>query len=241
MSTETATQMTEERFWAIVEMADWPARQTEDSDRGKIFLMSRLDRGEVHQLRGIYESLSNDLWLAVGNHLKSTDQVIGVGDDGYGDLVAHVIGLGRAEYEKAMADPQVVVERGRARKFASNFSYILPWPQDYDNTDVTQYVERAERELGECREVLDLPVTDAIKDPARRLIALLELLAKGDWEAFLLTEEEGRAAAEALLNAAKPLRSGYGGPLTNQWGIWNLYSDVRRWLVDYPAARDAVD
>jgi hypothetical protein len=71
---------------------------------------------------------------------------------------------------------------------------------------------------------------------------LLDVLATGAWEEFLKTEAEGRRLALEIVHIAGPLlrRGIVDGAFVfrNEWGVLNLYTDVKAWLVTYPLIRN---
>jgi hypothetical protein len=180
---------------------------------------------------------------AVDRYLEETEVRLDVGDDGFGDLIAHVIGMGRDAYEQALAEPAQVVERGQSGDFEESFAYAIPDRDSYAKLLPGRYAERARklrRDYAEAAErAVDLKNADAIAEAVTRLVALLRPMAEGDWKAFLATESEGVALAESIVALAAPLfryaafRAG-GDTLSSPWPVRNLYSDVALWLRDFP-------
>src|SRR4051794_33456129 len=56
---------------------------------------------------------------------ESEHTPIEAGDDSFGDLVSHLVGLGREEYTATFADPERAASRARARDYVKSFAYVL--------------------------------------------------------------------------------------------------------------------
>jgi hypothetical protein len=56
---------------------------------------------------------------------NTSDQRISLGDDSFGDLLAHIVGLGRDEFAHVMATPKLAQERAQRGDFAENFMYVF--------------------------------------------------------------------------------------------------------------------
>ncbi|MHA2403454.1 MAG: hypothetical protein ACXADH_10730 [Candidatus Kariarchaeaceae archaeon] len=111
----------EKSFWDFVEHADW----TSDHDYRRIEgILKTFDIQMVKTLNGEYEKAINKL-----NSLLD-DKVRGVSDDGYSDLLSHIVGSGKKVYDAVLKDwgeAQDIIDR---REYEEGFQYI--WHDYYD-------------------------------------------------------------------------------------------------------------
>ena len=126
--------MDENEFWAIVETLGWGTKTT-DYDVVKTNLMKQLPRKTARDLRTVFRYLSENLYREITSYEKHHNVSAGLGDDSFGDLIAHIIGLGRSEYVAVMYDPSLAIGRAKKHDFTESFSYCLPYDSDYDNPD----------------------------------------------------------------------------------------------------------
>lgn len=125
-ATRTGT-CTPDLFWAEVEHIGWGDKTT-DCDAIKKELLGRWDSDFMRSFKELYNKLESQLYEHVSEWAHANDYFSELGEDGYGDLISHVVGLGKTAYEAGMEDPKTVVERGRAYKFEEKFSFSLPDP-----------------------------------------------------------------------------------------------------------------
>ena len=162
--------MTRDDFWRIVDAVNWgeltrlprntsKGRGLPAYQLGKVRLLEALPTAEDSEafwahFDSVYGQLAQffDSWEAVDPSVRSP----GLGDDGFNDLVAHVIGLGAAECESVFMDPARLQERGLRGDFEESFAYCLPDMSDYEpvriklarSTDALGYwKDRAESDL----------------------------------------------------------------------------------------------
>lgn len=113
----------EPAFWSQVAAIDWgggrpiPALAAELAARvplvACVALHNRLHR-LGHDLRAALEA-----WEAAsGAHLPC-------GDDSFGDLTDHIVGLGRDVYRATLADPGLALRRAEARDYRESFAYVF--------------------------------------------------------------------------------------------------------------------
>ena len=125
--------MTDQNFWWIIEEAGW-GKFDFDYKRIKAYLMGRMDFQTSETFMKAYDKKYSDLERAVDRYLDNRDgQRRGhglpfSGDDSFGDMIAHVIGLGKDFYEQAVKDPSFI----RNLDIKESFAYCLPYKQDYE-------------------------------------------------------------------------------------------------------------
>ena len=128
--------MNRDEFWAIVESVGWGTIDT-DYKRGKQVLLKALptleecDAFGQHRL-DVESALSDaiDYWCAL------RDTSLGLGDDSFDDLCAHIVGLGREEYERNLANPSLAQKRAESHAFEESFAYCEPHDTDYEPLEI---------------------------------------------------------------------------------------------------------
>ncbi len=130
------TEMTREEFWTIVESVGW---KTVDCDykRGRAVLRQALPTtAALRQYERHFGTHIRALGDAINSFEEQEDVQLHCGDDSFSDLMAHVIGLGREEYERTLADPDLAYVRSVDADYRESFSYCAPNASDYDPTDI---------------------------------------------------------------------------------------------------------
>ena len=123
------TAFSETNFWAIVEGLGW-GRRTTDYDAIQKDLMNRLSPQQAKKMRGIFDKKKGELSRAISQWERSNDD-LPVSDDGYSDLLAHIVGMGRKEFEKTLRNPELAYERAKKYDYKESFAYALPYESDY--------------------------------------------------------------------------------------------------------------
>lgn len=112
----------ERMWWDFVDAAQW----TKDFDYRRIEdMLRRTDPKIAKELEEIYRKLQHDLYLYLD------DKVKGVSDDGFSDLLAHIVGSGEKVYNQVMNDWKVAQGIIRNREYREGFQYI--WHYQYDD------------------------------------------------------------------------------------------------------------
>lgn len=147
------TKMTEEKFWEIVDKVDWKGlcaegrRPYEAGGERMLELLPTWEDADAFldmfsKFRGtLYKAF--ETWEKDGEdwHCNHNPRSFGLGDDSFGDLIAHCIGLGREEYTSCLADPERAWKRATNYDFTESFSYCIPFKDAYD--PIEEKLERA--------------------------------------------------------------------------------------------------
>lgn len=128
-----SSAVTLERFWALVAEVDWATRQKHPIEEGERFLRQRLTREEAAAFWEHLQTLRFNLHDVLLHYEEESGEEFATGDDGFDDLVCHIIGLGQQEYEAVLADPHRAIERAEAGDYRESFRYLVPHPEDYDS------------------------------------------------------------------------------------------------------------
>jgi hypothetical protein len=115
--------MTDARFWELVELAKWPCNH----EKAKIMYRKLLSKEECKEFRKIKSKYYNRMDAYIS---EKDENELGVGDDGYNDLIHHIIGLGEDNYKKCINDFKLVEKLSETYK--ESFDYCIPYDSDYD-------------------------------------------------------------------------------------------------------------
>lgn len=213
-------QTNAEFFWKVVDFINWGQDYESiqsNSERMKRRLLKTFPTTQVLGLQDKFNKLSGVLYHAVEKWEKENRKECGLGDDGFGDLLGHVIGCGKEEYEACLADPSLVYARAQSWEFGESFSYCLPWEDDLAKLSLAFFKTWAV-DLHEkwSEELVNSPEKEKV------LNFLDNFVQTEDVPGFL----EAAPEIEKILGA---LKDGYGRS-ANEWALKNLVSDVRNWL-----------
>ena len=128
-------------FWKFVHSIGWGTKTT-DSKKIKEGLMTTIDLDFANSIRDTGHMLKGKLGAAIDRweQREESDPVTGkwkrnprlpVGDDSYEDLRWHIIGLGKAEYEKNLANPELAYARAVKGDYKESFAYAIPNSYDF--------------------------------------------------------------------------------------------------------------
>jgi len=234
--------MGESDFWSLIEPYGWGTK-SRNYKAIKKDLMGKLSPDEAEELGATYRKLSNKLY-------KVLDGVVeGLGDDGFGDLIAHIIGMGRREYEAVLKDPELGAVRANAGDFGESFAYALPGKHDYESLNVGKYVVWAQKVVDAYGAVLkadedDIPWLPKMKkDLTLVLDAMADFTKTKDFHALLDKDKDLRSASENIEKyLGKLSMGGFSFPeegsfedsvrqAANKWLVWNLLTDLRDFLT----------
>jgi len=140
------TPCTPEKFWNEVALIGWTDKPEKGFyDKAKARLLRRWTGEFLEEFGEMKDELISALGLAVEAKEKGSGESSGCGDDGFGDLLNHVVGLGKEEYEASLADPMRVIKRGQAYDYAESFGYCIPYGTDIELISKGLYITRARK------------------------------------------------------------------------------------------------
>lgn len=226
-------------FWTTTEGFGWGTKTT-DSETIKVTLLRQLTPEKAEALRDQFDKLTH----ALSQKLRAAHIQLECGDDSYGDLLAHVVGLGRVEYEKALADPKLLKARCDSGAFTESFAYALPHAGDFAYLTLEHYIARADELRAQYDAAFQDEAHEKIHAPAQIIIGTMALVQEGMITAAMEREQATRDAATAI---QKYYREGMtrfggtvvdGGSIANPHPVHNLFIDLTRYYVPFqlPAA-----
>lgn len=118
------------KFWKLVDEIGWGTK-TVDYNNVRAGLIKKLTASQSKELTSTFNELSTTLTKAIETWEKAHGERLPVSDDGFSDLRAHIIGLGKTVYEAVLKDPELAMRRANERQYKESFSYCLPFPDDF--------------------------------------------------------------------------------------------------------------
>lgn len=239
---KTAAAMSEDQFWDLIEPYGWGTKTTDYKAIQKD-LMKKITPEQTEALSTTYGLLRNRLSAAMKKAFKGDDWV---GGDSYDDLLAHIVGMGRKEYNAVLKKPELGVKRYQEGKYRESFSYALPHKSDFESQKIDKYIEWANKILKAFTLVSKIQPTDLpqrvavkIKVPAQVVITAMKAFIKTqDVKALLAQEADIKDAAEAVANAIGSMCSFEDDAtseaiqwVSNRWGTTNMLSDLNQYMT----------
>lgn len=114
--------------WKFIKEINW-SFDNSDYKYLRSELKKKISRDEMLELRSFIDRKRKLLELVLCDH--SIDKInkpygyYGVGDDGFWDLTAHIVGLGKEEFTKNLHNPELAKSRADEGDYVENFQYIL--------------------------------------------------------------------------------------------------------------------
>lgn len=165
----------EGKMWNLIGALGW-VESGHDYEAIENLLLQQ-DDDTVHSLREFANERMGDLYERVDNYEdEDGNERVGNygGDDSYGDMLAHVVGMGKLTFDAVMADPRRLNEI----KFVENFLYALPHDTAYAREERTLgfHQEQASNGLKELQRIRKAAEDDTdlgiMMDLTRRLLEL---------------------------------------------------------------------
>lgn len=201
----------EEKFWDFVRRCDWSSDH--DYDRIKYKILHSLTKEEVAVYLDTYSQFTNKLSIKLNN------VVSGVSDDGYSDLLAHIVGSGKELYDAVMNDPSIAQKIIDNHEYVENFSYAFPYPEDWKMLDKNHWIKQAEKAI---KEISDPDYIHSIKSEKvakiyKNMLVRLRLIVQGK---FNRATEDYDYQAWSIINQET----------RGMWGPANLINDLKNWV-----------
>lgn len=211
-----------DEFWDLVESANWATNHDYNSIEVEFMKVLDFDKEKINNFRDTFSNLKGKLYQ------KTEGVSLGLGDDGTDDLLSHIIGLGREEYNRALSDTALIKDRAENFNFVESFSYAVPGSISLDKLSLQMYVSWA-RDVRKHYETASKHefVPEPVKNTCKRIADILSSLSdKQDFKLFL----EYQSETEDLLMKVKEFTSSVqisDLDISNEWAVKNLFSDIR--------------
>lgn len=189
--------LTDNECWEIIAKIDWEKNgPTMNTTATSKVLAVRLGAEKSSALRSFVYNKEQTLSNAFTKWEQETGKNFGLGDDGFGDLCSHIVGLGKEKYEAHLAKPSLAFSRAKSLNFVEKFSYCIPDRYTVEITEdksVIRYRERIVKSLTGMEE--NCPT---LSGPLRKAISAV-LSA----ESSALTHEEHKTLWKSICDEAE--------------------------------------
>lgn len=118
-------RINESGFWKIIEKLNWSGDYKETSK----YLHKNFSQTQISDIENLVDAKVNQLKKVLDKYQKDVEE-IPVSDDGYSDLLYHLVGSGKKEYETALKDPSYA--RAICSEAPESFAYVF---QTFENKD----------------------------------------------------------------------------------------------------------
>jgi hypothetical protein len=122
--------MTDAEFWEIVESIGWSTRDQDWSDL-RMKLVAGLTSVQAEGVWWIFRHKVRELDRVVNEWEATHDTKFPLDGEDRVDLLAHVVGLGRAEFQASCLVPDTLVSRARRSDFQPGLLAAIPSASDY--------------------------------------------------------------------------------------------------------------
>jgi hypothetical protein len=213
-------------FWDLVKVVGWPC----DYDLGKKKIMQIT--GSAENCKPYYDEYTH----AYQQVYAVADRVVtSLGDDSFGDLCAHIIGLGKEVFEKEVANPDLILKRAKAYDFEESFAYCWPYEDDWNYLNVEGFFDRVNN-LIEGYSFAKSATPDLLTEHFDTVISALNLVLTKDLNKFF---EQESAVKQSVAIIAGYANSDDYNPRKDVWNVdeshidnrhrlSNLYSDIKK-------------
>jgi hypothetical protein len=220
-------------YWALIEHLGWGKKTTEYNDI-KDTLMTTYTKEEVNGLRNFIKGkvalLSESVDRFVEKNPEAREKLPYGGDDSFGDMVYHAIGLGKETYESALKDPMTLAKL----KPVESFAYAIPYPNDYKEDTYKHFQLCARKYLDQySAEGFDRLVNNYDSNSARTIKNQLEFIANGNFSQ-IITEGEAKQVVQRLSSDidALPYKVAVSFvAIKGDYSLANLMSSVARFMA----------
>lgn len=145
-------------MWAIIESLNWAGRCNESRiyDTIKMEFMHTYTEETAKKVNDFVTARFKQLYEAYDKHIADGGESCGHfgGDDSFGDMLHHVIGMGKKTFNAVMKD----MTKLNGIKFVESFSYALPHTNetfnDYKNLNEDFHIDRAKQSIKALADVV---------------------------------------------------------------------------------------
>lgn len=157
---KTTGQCTPEQFWANVAAIGWGTKTT-DCDAVKRTLLVLWDDEFNASFQDRLHGFEDALRQKVEEYEEDNDVSCECGDDGFGDLLSHCVGLGKEYYELCLEEPEWVVSRGQRNDYTDLFSSCFPAVPDAPKGEtLKEAMAHVRKECERCRPLNEEPESE---------------------------------------------------------------------------------
>lgn len=212
--------MTEAKFWELVTFVGWPC----DTDKAKHRLMQKYTKEELDEAITISGIFAKQLYKLVEEKIEAKGGSLGLGDDSFSDLMRHIVGLGKEEYEKHLKNVNLIQKRADKGDFEECFTYCFPHDRDWEMANPTTakayFTNWADELKTQIKNILEMDTANLLHDfhPfLENLYATINLIKQDNFEEFVNQWE--------AQNFTKQIKE-----FINQWEAQNFTKQIKEFI-----------
>lgn len=130
-------------MWKYIEELNWAllSKKKRGYEEGKRYMLENFTAKRGKEISDFVNERFSELYKCIEKFEHANDTHCGSygGDDSFGDMIHHVIGLGKDKFNEIMEDPSKL----NGMDFVESFSYCMPYEEDYKMLSEDYHVERA--------------------------------------------------------------------------------------------------
>lgn len=226
--------LTESECWAIVEEIDWGNKyDTIDCGMVATMLAVRLGKEKADALKHFVRKKEHEINRAITKWEKDEGKSVGLGDDGFGDLCSHIVGMGKNLFEAHIANPSLAQERARKFMFGEKFSYCIPDRNTAAELDAEELTQFRDRIVNKFQSIIDtVPALASLATDVIREVNAAETSERTEEEYNNLWDSI-RKEAQRIENTTVGTKSqieelSAAAQFVGGWGPRNYVSGVRK-------------
>jgi len=165
--------MKTEQFWQMVEKIGWPNMHYDDA---RYWFMQNYSKEEAEEFLKIFLSCKSTLSKAAGDSFCC---------DSWDDATAHIIGLGKEEYDRHIENPHLIFERVETTNYRESFAYCIPHSDDYEKLSDAGYdllISETQNELQEIEASDEDDIPPKIYRQFPKIMDVCRLLIDRQWK-----------------------------------------------------------
>jgi len=170
-------------MWKYIEEINWSelSKRKRGYEDGKRYMLENFTQKRCNEISDFVHLRWRELYSCIEDYERANDTHCGEygGDDSFGDMLHHVIGLGEEKFIEIMADPSKL----NGMEYVESFSYCMPYDDDFELMGSDEHMERAQKAVSELARIVsqNKPSGDDVRTIKEMMNRFLSMLA-GDFE-----------------------------------------------------------
>lgn len=136
-------------MWKYIEEINWAvlSKKKRGYEKGKRYMLENFTAKRGKEISDFVGERFSELYKRINEYEQANDCHCGMygGDDSFGDMIHHVIGLGELNFNAIMKDPTLL----NCLESVESFSYCMPYDEDYKMLSEDYHVNRAKEAVKE--------------------------------------------------------------------------------------------
>ena len=141
-------------MWKDIEEINWEvhSKKSRGYEEAKLYILRNFTKSRCTKIREFVNERFDDLYEFIQTFEYVNDTHCGDygGDDSFGDMIHHVIGLGEDKFEEIMKDPSKL----NGMDYTESFSYCLPYGDDFELLKPDYHLDRARQSIVELARIV---------------------------------------------------------------------------------------